>query len=210
MPPATRPTSPGWKDPRLWIGVALVAGSVVAGSQVLASADDSTAVWAASHELVAGQVVGPDDLVAVRVRFVDERDSEHYLEIAEEFPEDVTLTRGIGAGELLAESALGDDAASGVVSVALALPPEEVPRGLGAGSHVDVWVLGEGREGRTRATVALEDVAVLAAPRTAGSFGSTGGQQVVLAVPEDESDALAKVLAASGQGEVRLVGRGPQ
>lgn len=208
MPPATRPTSPGWKDPRLWIGVALVAGSVVAGSQVLASADDSTSVWAASHELAAGQVVDQDDLVAVRVRFADARDSAHYFEVHEEFPDDVTLSRSVGAGELLAQSALGDDEVSGVVSLALALPPEEVPHGLGAGSHVDVWVLGEGREGRTRATLALEDVAVLAAPRTAGSFGSTGGQQVVLAVPEDEPDALARVLAASGQGEVRLVGRG--
>ena len=37
---------PGWRDPRLWIGVAIVAVSVVVGSRLLAAADDSVAVWA--------------------------------------------------------------------------------------------------------------------------------------------------------------------
>ena len=39
VPAATRPTTPGWRDPRLWIGVVLVTGSVVAGARILSGAD---------------------------------------------------------------------------------------------------------------------------------------------------------------------------
>jgi hypothetical protein len=43
--PALRVRRPGWRDPRLWIGVVLVAGSVVAGARLLAAADDTVQVW---------------------------------------------------------------------------------------------------------------------------------------------------------------------
>ena len=52
--PAQRVRRPGWRDPRLWIGVVLVAGSVVAGARLLAAADDTVQVWAAATDLGAG------------------------------------------------------------------------------------------------------------------------------------------------------------
>ena len=45
---------PGWRDPRLWIGVAIVAASVVVGALVLGTSDDTVAVWAAADTLGAG------------------------------------------------------------------------------------------------------------------------------------------------------------
>ena len=59
VPAATRTRSPGWRDPRLWVGVVLVTGSVVAGARILAGADDMTSVWAASGDLAAGQTLRP-------------------------------------------------------------------------------------------------------------------------------------------------------
>src|SRR5690606_31310759 len=123
-------------------------------------------------------------------------------------PDDVTLSRPLGAGELLPVDALGPEDDSAVVSVALSLPPDEVPHDLGAGSRVDVWVVDDEDRRRSRAEVVLEDVAVLAVPTAAGSFGATGAQQVVLGVPESETEALGEVLAASSQERVHLVGRG--
>ena len=73
VPPATRSTNPGWRDPRLWVGVVLVTGSVVAGARIMAGADDTTAVWAASGDLVAGQTLTTEDLTATRVRFARRR-----------------------------------------------------------------------------------------------------------------------------------------
>ena len=34
-PPAVRASTPGWRDPRLWVGVAIVAVSVVGGARLL-------------------------------------------------------------------------------------------------------------------------------------------------------------------------------
>jgi hypothetical protein len=40
-PPATRATTPGWRDPRMWVGIAIVAASVVIGALVLGASDDA-------------------------------------------------------------------------------------------------------------------------------------------------------------------------
>src|SRR5690242_2876688 len=42
VPAATRTRPSGWRDPRLWVGVVLVTGSVVAGARILSAADDMT------------------------------------------------------------------------------------------------------------------------------------------------------------------------
>ena len=70
-PPARRLRRPGWRDPRLAVGVLLLCGSVLLGARVLASADDTVAVWGTRTSLVRGQEVSSDDLVALQVRFAD-------------------------------------------------------------------------------------------------------------------------------------------
>ena len=61
VPVATRAASAGWRDPRLWVGVVLVVGSVVVGARVLATADDHTSVWVAARDLAPGTVIGMID-----------------------------------------------------------------------------------------------------------------------------------------------------
>lgn len=206
MPAAIRTTSPGWRDPRLWVGVVLVAGSVVAGSAVMGSADDSTAVWAAARDLNAGDVLQSDDLQATRVRFGEAEDAARYLLVSETLPDDLTLVRAVGAGELVAGGALGDTSTD-TVAVPVAVDPQHVPPGVAAGSRVDIWVVGEGTHGVARAKAVLRDVSVVAAPSSAESFGASTSRQVVLGVPSDDERSLATLLAASGEGLVRVVGR---
>ncbi len=66
-PTATRTRTPGWRDPRLWVGVVVVAGSVLLGARVVGAADDTVTVWAAAAELPADAVlersVGAGELV---------------------------------------------------------------------------------------------------------------------------------------------------
>ncbi|HRK48490.1 MAG TPA: hypothetical protein PK324_22875, partial [Nocardioides sp.] len=57
VPSAVRGHRSGWRDPRLWVGVVLVAVSVVVGSRTLAAADDTVQVWAAAADLGVGQRV---------------------------------------------------------------------------------------------------------------------------------------------------------
>lgn len=205
VPPATRAGSAGWRDPRLWIGIVLVAGSVVAGARVLAGADDMTPVWSASTDLVAGQTLTAADLVATRVRFDDSVDRGRYLATEDELPEALTLTRPLAAGELVPVSALGQEAGDDTVTVSIAVSAEHVPTDLVRGSHVDVWVIDERGPA---AEVVLDDVVVLDAPVVSDAFVSATSRQVVLAVPDDQDEALGRVLAAGSDDRVRVVGRG--
>jgi len=208
VPTATRASSPGWKDPRLWVGVVLVTASVVAGARVLAGADDSVQVWAAARDLEAGAPLEAGDLVATHVRFVDSSDAERYLGVEEEVPGEAFLARGVGAGELVPAGALGQAPDEGRLQASLSLDAAQVPTGVRRGSVVDVWVVGDrGRSGRAR--VVLTEVLVADLPPQSDSFAGAGGQrQVVLGVPEEEADALGVVLAASSTDSVRLVARG--
>ncbi len=208
VPAATRTSSPGWRDPRLWVGVVLVTGSVVAGARILAGADDMTSVWAASADLAAGETVQADDLTATRVRFDDAADQRRYLAVDDELPADLTLTRPLAQGELVPAGALGEASADDTVSVSVAVPAEHVPTGLARGSRVDVWVLGEDRRSRAGAELVLGDVVILDAPVVSDAFASATTRQLVLAVPEADEESLATVLAASGDDRVRVVGRG--
>ena len=208
VPAASRTGSPGWRDPRLWVGIVLVTGSVVAGARILAGADDMTAVWSASSDLVSGQTLTADDLTSTLVRFDDGADQERYLAVDDELPAAVTLDRPLAAGELVPASALGEEPDDGTVAVSIAVASEHVPTDLVRGSRVDVWVIGEDRRQDAAAELVLGDVLILDAPVVSDSFASATSRQLVLAVPQDDEESLGLVLAASGDDRVRVVGRG--
>ena len=207
VPAATRSTTVGWRDPRLWVGVVLVTGSVVAGARIMAGADDTTAVWAASGDLVAGQTLTSADLTATRIRFADVADGDRYLAVDDELPDELTLVRAVDAGELVPASVLGAVTGEETVTVSIAVAPEHVPTDLVTGSHVDVWVVGEDRRSRRAAELVLDDIVIIDAPIVSDSFATSGNRQLVLAVPVVDEEALAQVLAASGDNLVRVVGR---
>ena len=106
VPAAVRSSPPGWRDPRLWVGVAIVAASVLVGVRVLAAADESVAVWAVAADVGAGDRLGEADLVTTRVRFTDGEALERYFTVEDTLPEDLRLLRGLAAGELLPRAAL--------------------------------------------------------------------------------------------------------
>ena len=119
----------------------LVAASVVVGARVLAAADDTVQVWAAAHDLGAGQRVEADDLVAQRVRFADADALEGYFTVDDELPADLELTRSVAAGELLPRGAVGTPDETGLVEVPVAVEPELVPPSVAPGDVVDVYVV---------------------------------------------------------------------
>lgn len=210
VPSAVRSRRPGWRDPRLWVGVALVAGSVVLGARLLAAADDMVTVWSAGSDLGVGQRLEPDDLVAQRVRFDDARAVAGYLGADDELPADATLVRPVAAGELVPAAALGSAQDSGRVELPLSVDPERLPD-LGAGMTVDVYLLATGRDADGRRIEldpgpVLADVTVVDASTPDGGFGSSGQRRVVVAVPEDDADAYVALLGRLGEPTV-LVSR---
>jgi len=190
----------------MWIGIAIVAVSVVGGVRLVGGADESVSVWAVSEDVGAGTTLEPDQLVARRVRFVEEADAERYLRTEEALPSALYLTRGVGAGELLPAGALGSAEQSGVVQAPIRVAAEGVPPSITVGSRVDVYV-SDDTEARRPADLVLSDVVVTAAPGRSDELGATGDRQLVLGVPEDEADALTRLIAASAAGTLTVVGR---
>ena len=207
MPPALRSRAPGWRDPRLWIGIALVAVSVVVGARVVGGADETVSMWALRTDKAPGDVISVDDLVATRVRFADPDDADRYFPAGAGLPATRYLVRGVGRGELLPRAGLGASA-QGLVQVSVALPGQLVPPTVRTGSRVDLW-FSPRREGDSeKARRLVEDVVVVQAPSAEGQFtGASTDRQVVLSVP-DRGDDVAAVLSASGSGQLMLVGRG--
>ncbi len=117
VPLAQRAVTPGWRDPRLWIGVAIIAASVVAGAKLMASADNTIAVWAVDRDLVPGDAIVSDDLSSRKVRFVDPADQGRYLLASEPILEGTRMTRSVGEGELLPRSAMGTSLDTGVIEI---------------------------------------------------------------------------------------------
>lgn len=210
VPPATRAASPGWRDPRLWIGLLIVAGSVVAGSRLLAAADDTVRVWAVAADAGPGARISEDDLVARRVRFAESEDLGAYYRVDDALPEGMRLVRGVGAGELLPRAALGaQEGLDDTVELPVALEAEQVPPSVGTGSVVDVYLVGaasgdRGPDGDVEpGTPVLREATVVDAPAADSGFGAAGGRrQLVLAVPED---AAASYFAAVGARETPVL-----
>lgn len=201
MPAAVRSSSPGWRDPRLWVGVAIVAASVLVGSRVLAAADDTVQVWAVAADVEQGERLTEDDLVARRLRFADTADLDRYYRVGDVLPDDLTLARGLGGGELLPRTAVGPADDAGTVTVSLAVDPLVVPSAIGPGSVVDVYVTGDpaargAATPREAGTPALQDVRVVAAADGDESFAPGGERQVELAVPEDDVAGLYDLLGS--------------
>ena len=219
VPPALRGHRPAWRDPRLWVGIVLVAASVVVGARVLAAADDTVRVWAAAGDLGAGQRIGADDLVAERVRFGDHDALAGYYTVDDELPADLELTRSVAKGELLPRGAVGTPEQTGLVEVPIAVEPELVPPSVGTGDLVDVYIVAPisadtqgSQSGQTHEPPptgpALSGATVVDAPELSSSFGTSGKRQLVLAVAEADAPAFFALLARYDTPSLTVVRRG--
>ena len=202
-PPAVRAAPPGWRDPRIWVGIVIVAVSVVAGARLMGAADDTVQVWAAAADLGAGDQVGPDDLVATRVRFADGDALAGYFSVDDQLPADLELTRAVDAGELVPRAAVGARGESGTVQLPVAVDADQVPGSVDAGSVVDVWLV-PGGAGRP----ALSAVTVVDAPPLDEGFTTSGKRQLVLAVPEADAARFFRLLGSRDDAVLTVVRRG--
>lgn len=208
-PPAQRLARPSWRDPRLAVGVAIVAVSVVLGAQLLARADDTVAVWSADRDLTAGTEVTPDLLRRSEVRFDSEELAGRYLPAGDQVPSGTVLARDVTAGELVPRAALGEAEVAEVAELPISVAADAVPAGVGPGARVDVWVTSpSAAEGEGRAVRVLEAVVVVAAPRTESALGPSSTRQVVVGVPGEDEETLSRALARLAGGTAVLVRRG--
>jgi hypothetical protein len=204
-PAAVRFRRPGWRDPRLVVGVLLVCVSVVLGAQLLSGRDDVSQVWAVREAVSGGETLSSDDLRAVGVRFAEASDAGRYVSADEPLGPGAVVTRDLAEGELLPLAALGQTDA-GLLELPVAVPGGGVPAGLAPGDRVDVWVVPTARASTRspRADQVLSGVAVLRVGGR-GVGGPEAARQVVVGV--DPATELAGTVGRLADSHVVLVRR---
>lgn len=196
-PVAPRLRRPGWRDPRLLAGLALVAGSVALGSWVVRAAQASVPVYVVREATVPGAPIEAGALGVAEVR-LGTVGLDRYVRADEALPAGAVALRVVGAGELLPRSAMGmaDELALRPVSVPAA---SRLPESVRAGAQVDLWFIPD-EEPPAQLAAALT---VAEVGRPEGAFAAGGSTTVHVLVPLDR---LPEVLAAlAGDGHVDVV-----
>lgn len=197
-PVAARLQRPSWRDTRLLVGVVLVLVSVVAGAKVVAAADDTVPVYAATRTLVPGHRLVEGDVRRVAVRTDDLRP---YADGTRPLSGDTYVLREVRPGELLPRSALGGREQVSVKAVSLPVDASAV-HGLVVGSVVDVWVSERvddaARETWTEPHRALRSVTVARMPAASTGLGVGATDTAVQVLVPD--DAVEQMIAAVDAG----------
>lgn len=196
---------PRWRDPRLGVGILLVAISVALGSWVFSKADHTSPVYRAGGTVPVSERLVDAQLELVNVNLADAH--EAYLTPAD--VDDLTaaghaplFVRAVPAGELIPRSAIG-------TSADLELRPLSVvvtnPGPVHVGSVVDLWVTPEGVTGQeeTEPELVASGLHVSAIEEDDSLFAAARGNVVQVLVPQAE---VGTVLAALGsRAQVTLV-----
>jgi hypothetical protein len=202
-PVAARLRRPGWRDPRLLAGVAMVAASVLLGSWAVRTAQATVPVYVTRAALVPGDRVTAADLAVVDVR-LGTVNLDHYLRADQSIATDGVAIRAVGRGELVPASAVSSSADLDLRPVSVTLPrapsSDVVP-----GALVDLWFTPPAPKDGTAPAEPDElagglTVAEVSTP--SGAFGASGGSAVQVLVPSSLLPVILTALAAEGTVDV--------
>ncbi|UFU07604.1 hypothetical protein [Ruania halotolerans] len=200
-PVAPRIRRPSWRDPRLGVGVLLVAGSVALGSWVVNQANQTVEVYAAPDVLTPGETIVVEDLELVSVS-VPEVDATYVTPRNPPEPGAV-IVRTVHEGEIIPLASVGAAADVDVRTVAVPIGTA-LADSIGVGSQVDVWVaagadsLGSaaGEDEVTEPELLVSGVEVAAVHEDSSLFAGPGTMQAHLLVPSGELPAVLAAMSA--------------
>jgi hypothetical protein len=192
-----------WRDYRLWLGILLVAGSVLVGAFALQRAENFTMVWVATRDASVGEVLSTQDLVTRPVRLTHPAALTPYFTIADQLPTDLTLTAPIQAGALLPRSAIGSSTET-AAALSLAVDPQRLPDQVHPGSTVDVWVATQEQPAR----LVFSEVTVLELAQPIDEFDPLAPRKLTIGLPEGANNGVAVLLALAERGTLTVVAKG--
>jgi hypothetical protein len=181
-------------DPRLVIGLLLVAASAAGVFALVSAADASETLYSARVTLTAGDTLDEDDLLPTSVR--DGAGGGLYLAPGDLPAEGLVVTRTVGEGELIPMSALGTAAGTRLTAIVLSVDGQ-LAATVEAGSTVDVWVASEDADGQVGAPEVIVSGATVV--RLVESESIVAGRQttaVEVLVPRDRIARVLEALAA--------------
>ena len=197
--PARSPRRAFWGDARFFLGVLLVAASVVGVWFVVTSARQTVPVYAAAHTIVPGEAIGEGDLKVVDVALGTLAGT--YLS-ADDLDDAVVATRTIAAGELVPAASVGDPDSARTTSVVVR-SAVDVPASVEAGTVVEVWaapLLEQGAYDEPRVLVA--DATVVSVTRDDSMIGG-GAAALELVIPR--ADVAATLAAMADESALAIV-----
>ncbi|MBD5786332.1 hypothetical protein IF650_09085 [Cellulosimicrobium terreum] len=208
---AARLRRPTWRDPRLLIGVVIVAVSVALGSWAVGAAGRTTPVYAVTSVALPGDAISLADLHVVDVQLGAA--GEKYLRADADLPDGMVVLRAVAAGELLPTAALGSAEELEVRSVAVPVTTGLSDR-ITPGTQVDLWYVppvdgsgGDDDDDTPAEPVQLvENVTVAQVDEGASTLVVGGTVTVHTLVPV--ADLPGVLGAVAGAGNIAVVPRG--
>ncbi|WNB86382.1 hypothetical protein [Cellulomonas sp. ATA003] len=203
-PVAARLRRPGWRDPKLLVGVLMIAGAVALGAWAVSAAEASTPVYVARGTLTPGEPIGAEQVSVAEVR-LGAAEADHYLPATDPLPAGVVAVRAVGEGELLPRAAVATATDLDVRPVAVPVtdPPST---GVAEGALVDVWVTPEVTDDEPPTPRLLaERLTVAEVARPTGGFAVGAATVVHVLVPTDALPEVLGALAARQAVQVVLV-----
>ena len=142
---APRIRTPGWRDPRLIVGVILVVLSVAGVVALMQSADSRQGYWAASVDVVPGAKVKAEDFHIVQASMSEA--ANMYWPAERELPAEFYVASTVLQGEFLAHRQVSEADPGGRQQVGIRVS-EDMPAAVSTGSRADVWVALADTDGR--------------------------------------------------------------
>lgn len=191
-PIAGRIQRPRWTDPRLLIGVGLMAVSIIGVTSVVRSADVTEPYYVARETIAPGTPVTLDVLAVAHVRV-----HEGVFAQPESLEPGLIATRVIGPQELIPLDALAapETFTARPVAIQTSIP---VAASIGVGSRVDVWITTH-RDDVPHSTLVASDVIVTDIERDSGAFAVGGSQTVYVNIPVVMMQDVLNALASDGE-----------
>ena len=197
--PVRTPRRAFWGDARFFLGVLLVAASVIGVWLVVSAARQTVPVFAAAHTIVPGEAIGAGDFTVVDVALGPLADT--YLS-ADDLVGAQVATRTIEAGELVPAASVGDPSDARTTSVVVR-SAVDVPASVEAGTVVELWsapLLEQGAYDVPRILVA--DATVVSVTRDDSMMGG-GAAALELVIPR--ADVPATLAAMSDESALSVV-----
>lgn len=202
-PAAARLKKPGWRDPRLIVGLILMTLGIGVGSIVVNAASNTVTVYAAATALPAGTPLQKGNLRAQQVRVPNWKNTYLNPQAVDEqwWAQTPVVSRPIAAGELIPQGALTTSAQQDLRPIAFSIPPGEAT-GIEVGTVVDLWQVPD-RNSDARPTQVVAGVEVSAVNEDPGPLTVSGGLSITVLVPITEVETVLG--AKSAPGAVELV-----
>lgn len=193
---APRLRAPGWRDPRLIVGIILVLLSVTGVVALLQSADSRQGYWAAAIDIVPGTKVSAADFQVVQASLSES--SGYYLSAEHQLPDEFLVSSTILQGEFLAQRQVIEADPDGRQQTAVRVS-EDMPASVTTGSRADLWVALADADGRgfEEPTKMITNAEVVGMDDNSSAFAAADTTTVYLMLSQE---VLPAVLDAQANG----------